>query len=336
MTLPTLPTFSVRGRRHTGVPRRSRWVLVGTLLVLAGVFRVATRPTIPTERVGTVGADPITDPVIATTDSPGRTGLTRVSWPSWWVHGAIVGLLLVAVSLVAWPSPPPAGGVAAAQIADSALIAVPTTATTTTSGAASPRRTADADRLTEPEAIATTTGIAPIAPAAPSVTANPLLPTPSPRASTLARSEPTRVRISAIQLDSELIPLGLQDDGRMEVPDGAFPAGWYTGAPTPGELGPAILAGHVDYGGHAGVFHRLRDLKPGDTVEVTRHDASTAVFLVTHVQQHRKDAFPTAAVYGDIDHAGLRLITCGGEFDRRVNSYEDNIVVFAELINGIG
>ncbi len=69
-------------------------------------------------------------------------------------------------------------------------------------------------------------------------------------------------------------------------------------------------------------------------MEVARQDGSTAVFRVTRVEQHRKDAFPTAAVYGDIDHAGLRLITCGGPFDRRARSYTDNIVVFAELDPG--
>ncbi|MBW3663728.1 MAG: class F sortase [Actinobacteria bacterium] len=162
---------------------------------------------------------------------------------------------------------------------------------------------------------------APIAPLAP----DPL---------TLTRSVPTRVRIPAIAVDSALVGLGLQDDGSMEVPPGAFPAGWYTGAPTPGELGPAIFAGHVDHGGSAGVFARLHDLQPGDAVEVTRQDGTTVVFRVTRVEQHSKDAFPTAAVYGDIDHAGLRLITCGGPFDRRVRSYEDNIVVFAELDPG--
>lgn len=157
----------------------------------------------------------------------------------------------------------------------------------------------------------------------------------APDAVTLSRSAPTHVRIPAIAVDSALVGLGLQDDGRMEVPPGAFPAGWYTGAPTPGELGPAILAGHVDHGGSAGVFYRLHELAPGDAVEVSRQDGTTVVFRVTRVEQHRKDAFPAAAVYGDIDHAGLRLITCGGPFDRRVRSYEDNVVVFAELDPGV-
>lgn len=126
--------------------------------------------------------------------------------------------------------------------------------------------------------------------------------------------------------------LGLQADGTLEVPPGAFPAGWYTGAPTPGELGPAIIAGHVDWGGQPGVFFDLRELSTGDEIATTRQDGSTARFRVTHVQQFAKEAFPTEAVYGDLDHAGLRLITCAGAFDRQMRSYDDNLVVFAELV----
>jgi Sortase family. len=140
------------------------------------------------------------------------------------------------------------------------------------------------------------------------------------------------VRIPAIGVDSGLIGLGLRGDGTMEVPPDGFPAGWYTGAPTPGELGPAIIAGHVDWGGRPGVFYHLRDLKPDDAVTVTRKDGSVATFRVTRVEKYLKNSFPTDVVYGDIDHAGLRLITCGGLFDRRARSYDDNIVVFADLV----
>ena len=143
---------------------------------------------------------------------------------------------------------------------------------------------------------------------------------------------PVRLTIPAIGVDSELMPLGLRADGSLEVPPSGFPAGYYSGAPMPGELGPAVLAGHVDWDRRPGVFVDLRVLAPGDTVRVARADGSTAVFRVTDVQQHAKDAFPTDQVYGDIDHAGLRLITCGGDFDPRERSYEDNVVVFAELV----
>ena len=142
---------------------------------------------------------------------------------------------------------------------------------------------------------------------------------------------PVRLQIPTIRVDSELIDLGLQTDGTLEVPSSGFPAGWYTGAPTPGELGPAIIAGHVDWGGQPGVFFDLRELSRDDEIAITRMDGSTARFRVTHVEHFAKDAFPTQAVYGDLDHAGLRLITCGGSFDRQMRSYDDNLVVFAEL-----
>jgi sortase (surface protein transpeptidase) len=148
----------------------------------------------------------------------------------------------------------------------------------------------------------------------------------------LAESRPVRVQIPAIGVDSELIDLGLQDDGTLEVPPAGFPAGWFTGAPTPGERGPAVIAGHVDWGGSPGVFVDLRDVVVGDEITVRREDGSTAVFRVGEVVQFAKENFPTAAVYGDLDHAGLRVITCGGDFDDAAQSYLDNTVVFADLI----
>jgi sortase (surface protein transpeptidase) len=149
----------------------------------------------------------------------------------------------------------------------------------------------------------------------------------------MAASTPVRIRIPSIGVDSGLMALGLQPDGSLEVPPEGFPAGWYTEAPTPGELGPAIIAGHVDWDGSPGVFFALRDLTPGAEVAVEREDGSTAVFRVESVEQFPKDSFPTDAVYADTDHAALRLITCGGSFDRQARSYSDNIVVFAVLIN---
>jgi sortase (surface protein transpeptidase) len=148
----------------------------------------------------------------------------------------------------------------------------------------------------------------------------------------MVRSTPSRVRIPAIGVDSELMALGLRTDGSLEVPPAGFPAGWYTGAPTPGELGPAIIAGHVDWDGAPGVFFDLGDLAPQDEIVVDREDGTAARFQVTSVQQFPKDSFPTDAVYADLDHAGLRLITCGGSFDGQARSYRDNVVVFAELV----
>ncbi|WP_230678254.1 class F sortase [Rhodococcoides fascians] len=145
-------------------------------------------------------------------------------------------------------------------------------------------------------------------------------------------SPPERIEIDAIGVDSDVMDLGLLPDGAMDVPPGGFPAGWYTGSPIPGQLGPSIVAGHVDWAGSPGVFYRLRELQQGDDVSVTAEDGSTVRFVVSAVEQYPKDAFPTQKVYGDLDHPGLRLITCGGQFDSDVASYEDNIVVYADRV----
>ncbi|MEX5716749.1 class F sortase, partial [Geodermatophilus maliterrae] len=142
---------------------------------------------------------------------------------------------------------------------------------------------------------------------------------------------PTRVRVPAIGVDSGLADLGLDAAGALEVPAEPDTAGWYAGGTVPGAVGPAVVTGHVDSADGPAVFHRLRDLTAGDEVLVDRADGTTARFTVTRVERHPKDAFPTRAVYGPTADAQLRLVTCGGDFDRSVGSYEDNVVAFARL-----
>ena len=146
----------------------------------------------------------------------------------------------------------------------------------------------------------------------------------------MSMSVPTRLRIAGIGVDSDLMALGLQRNGTLETPPSGFPAGWFTGAPTPGELGPAIIVGHVRFGS-PGVFARLAEMRNGDEIQVHRADGTTARFRVTRVQNFAKSAFPTEKVYGNIAHAGLRLITCGG-LDAKSNEFEENVVVFAKLV----
>lgn len=144
-------------------------------------------------------------------------------------------------------------------------------------------------------------------------------------------STPTRVVIPTLGVDVPLTGLGQQTDGAMQVPTDAKTVGWYTKAPTPGALGPAVLAGHVDYKNKPGTFNKLTDLNAGDTINIDRQDGSMAMFKVVKVERHAKDKFPSNAVYGAINRAGLRLITCGGNFDSTDGHYEDNIVVYADL-----
>ena len=107
---------------------------------------------------------------------------------------------------------------------------------------------------------------------------------------------------------------------------------WYRYSPTPGSLGPAIILGHIDSAADGpSVFFRLGEMRRGDRIVVTRADGSIARFVVDAVQSFSKSAFPTQRVYGDIDHAGLRVLTCGGPFDSATGHYLRNIVVFASL-----
>lgn len=151
---------------------------------------------------------------------------------------------------------------------------------------------------------------------------------------TLTAARPLEVEIPSIGVRSTLLRLGLAEDGSAEVPttEEADQAGWYRYSPTPGELGPAVIIGHVDSEAGPAVFHRLEDLTPGETIRVPREDGSVAEFTVDDVESFAKETFPTQRVYGDINHAGLRLITCGGDYDRDAGGYQANTVVFATLV----
>lgn len=161
--------------------------------------------------------------------------------------------------------------------------------------------------------------------------------TPAKAALTMARSTPISIAIPSIGVRSRIDALGLESDGTLEVPSGERydDVGWYRHSPTPGAMGPAVLLGHVDSKARgASIFHRLGEIQPGARIEVVRADRTIATFEVDRVRTYPKRAFPTATVYGDIDHAGLRLLTCGGVFDDSAGSYVDNVVVFASLVAG--
>jgi sortase (surface protein transpeptidase) len=144
-------------------------------------------------------------------------------------------------------------------------------------------------------------------------------------------SAPERLRIPAIHVNAPFMRLGLQRDGSLQVPPNAFTAGWFIGGPNPGQLGPAIVAAHVHWNGRPGVFEHLGDLRYDDRIIVTRKDGSSAVFRVTRVSRFTKNHFPTNLVYGNINHRGLRLITCDG-FNYSSHTYLKNVVVFAMLV----
>ena len=151
-----------------------------------------------------------------------------------------------------------------------------------------------------------------------------------------AGSRPVRLAVPSVGIDTSLLTLDIAADGSLEVPGDDDRAGWLDRSPVPGDRGPAVLAGHVDSTRGPAVFFRLREVAPGDQVLVTREDGSTVAFRVDGVQQYAKDAFPTAAVYGPSPGPVLRLITCGGVFDRSTGHYRSNVVVYATAASSTG
>jgi sortase (surface protein transpeptidase) len=148
------------------------------------------------------------------------------------------------------------------------------------------------------------------------------------------RSAPVTLTIPRLNLNASFeAPLGLNPDKTVEVPKDYQKVGWYSLGPTPGEVGSAVILGHVDSVDGPAVFYSLPSLKEGDTIEVTRADGSVARFAVTDKKLYDQDTFPTELIYGEVDGAQLRLVTCTGLFDKGAMRYSHNYVVFARLID---
>lgn len=191
---------------------------------------------------------------------------------------------------------------------------------------------------TGPPGFSAPTGPTPWAPPA-AAGSVPAAPTGSPTGALgvpagLPRSAPTTIAIPRIGVRAEIMTLGTNPDGTVQVPplDQAMKAGWYSPGASPGEVGNAVVVGHVDSAklGPA-VFFNLGALVRGDIIAVSRQDGSTATFTVDEVRSYPKTAFPAEQVYGPSGVPGLRVVTCGGVFDRTAGSYLDNIVVYARM-----
>ncbi|WP_461188695.1 sortase domain-containing protein [Arthrobacter sp. Z4-13] len=187
----------------------------------------------------------------------------------------------------------------------------------------------------------TSSSMASSAPAAPSpavAATPPAAPVAAPPGQQLppvmVASDPVTLSIPSIGVRTDLLRLGLRENGSLEVPEdtgNGTPASWYNGSPTPGERGPSVMLGHVNaLGGNKGVFADLRKLTPGAEISVSRTDGSTAVFTVDRGALYSKNEFPTLEVYGNTDGSELRLITCDG-YDPATGLFDDNYVIYAKL-----
>ena len=190
----------------------------------------------------------------------------------------------------------------------SVLIAVPTAGALSadTTGQSDRREPGGATRLMEPRA-----------------------PTEVPGAGPTESVEPGRIFIEAIGVSADVEAVGLATDGTLGIPTDVATVGWFAGGSRPGEMGPAVMVGHVDSVDGPAVFARLSELRVGDLVSVENGDGSSLAFTVSAVTRHPKQSFPTDAVYGPTPDAELHLITCGGRYDRD-DGYADNVVVTAK------
>lgn len=150
----------------------------------------------------------------------------------------------------------------------------------------------------------------------------------------LPRSEPVTLNIPAIGVRTDLLKLGLRENGSLQVPQDSgsgAPAGWYNGSPTPGERGPSVMLGHVNaLGGATGVFADLRKLTPGTDIKVSRADGTTAVFTVDHGAQYSKNSFRPSRFTEtppELSSDSSRATV----YDPATGLFDDNYVIYAKL-----
>jgi len=153
---------------------------------------------------------------------------------------------------------------------------------------------------------------------------------PTRAAGTAGSGRPVSIHIPAIGVDARVVPVGLGPNRSMEVP-AVDVAGWYEPGPRPGAAGPAVIVGHVDSRRGPAVFFRLGQLRRGDRIMVGRAGGGAPSFVVERVEWQPKQALPTARIWNSTRRPVLRLITCGGSFDRATGHYRDNVIVYASL-----
>ncbi len=147
----------------------------------------------------------------------------------------------------------------------------------------------------------------------------------------VAAGRPVSITIPAVGVEARVVPVGLRPDRSMEVP-GVDQAGWYELGPRPGEAGPAVIVGHVDSRSGPAVFFRLGQLRRGDRIVVGQAGGGSQSFLVERIERPAQEALPVERIWNRANQPLLRLITCGGSFDRSTGHYRDNIIVYAKAI----
>ena len=144
---------------------------------------------------------------------------------------------------------------------------------------------------------------------------------------------PTQLSIPAITVDAKVEHVGQLPDGQMDVPKDDRNVGWYQSGAKPGEIGNAVLAGHVDNKTGPSVFFYLEKLKPGDIVTVSSEDGKEYDFEVQEIESYPRDEAPLEKVFGTSSKSRLNLITCTGTFNRDAGTHEERMVVYTRLVS---
>lgn len=139
---------------------------------------------------------------------------------------------------------------------------------------------------------------------------------------------PAQLTIASLGVRARVSPVGLTQDGEMEVPGTLDEVGWYEPGARPGELGNAVLAGHNVWNGRPAVFGGLGRLRTGDLIAVTTSMQQRFTYRVETVTRYPAASAPIGEVFGATDEPVLTLITCVGEPDR-TGQFPDRLVVRA-------
>jgi sortase (surface protein transpeptidase) len=143
---------------------------------------------------------------------------------------------------------------------------------------------------------------------------------------------PVALEIPSAHIDAEVVDLGIDQDGQMEAPPTPEVVGWYRMSARAGQPGNTVMSGHIDWGGKTAVFWGLRNLVPGDRIEVEGADGVSHVYTVEWNESFPTDEVPVGRVIGGSYDSLLTLITCDGTYDQVHRLYSERRVVQARLV----
>lgn len=143
---------------------------------------------------------------------------------------------------------------------------------------------------------------------------------------------PIHITIPGIGVDAAVEEVGITTEGAMDVPMKSDDAAWYSPGTRPGEIGSAVIAGHLNSTHNAGaVFTKLSSVNIGDIITTQTASGSTMNFIITSIKLYAADQDATDVFTSTDGKAHLNLITCAGAWNNEKKQNEERLVVFAEL-----